>query len=433
MKKKYLIVGSLAFILFCKRLQGQETSKKVDKSSIHIIQNKPKQKNNDIATVNTTEVTEQNTTPKVNKTQIDVVYGHYMQNGNKSAITGGTGSEKLTVYAPSISIKRDWGNKALKVNLGADVISSVSTDKIDFVMSSVSILDTRSYINAVYEHKLNSKNLSLYGGANFSMESDYLSLGGKVGLVKEDIEKMAQYSAEFQMFYDDLRWGRLSPDLWRPEKLIYPEELRNKEWHDTYIRQSYNLKLGYQKVINPRAIIGIYPVLTYQTGLLSTPFHRIYFNDGTKAVENLPQNRYKASLGLKWNQFVGGRYILKNTINPYIDNWGITAISIENETAIKLNAIWTLIPNARFYIQKGSQYFAGYKEHLPNEEFYTSDYDLSDSQTYNLGIGVKFLPFKEFLGKYYFNSVVLRYNYMRRNDGLNGHILTLSFQIKNQK
>lgn len=423
MKRKYLIVGSLAFVLFCKRLQGQEVRKKVDKNPIHIEYNKPEQDGN---------ITE-NTIPKVNKTQIDVVYGHYMQDGNKSAITGGTGSEELMIYAPSISVKKYWENKALKVNLGADVISSVSTDKIDFVMSSASILDTRSFVNAVYEHKFNSKNLSLYGGANFSMESDYLSLGSKIGFVKEDAENMAQYSAEFQMFYDDLRWGRLNPDLKRPEKLIYPQELRYKEWHDTYIRESYNLKLGYHKVINPRAIIGIFPVLTYQTGLLSTPFHRIYFKNDTKAVENLPKNRYKASLGLKWNQFVGSRFVLKNTINPYIDNWGITAISIENETAIKLNAIWTLIPNARFYIQQGSRYFAGYKEHLPNEEFYTSDYDLSDSQTYNLGMGVKFSPFKEFIRNYYFNNLTLRYNYMHRNDGLSGHILTLSFQIEKQK
>jgi hypothetical protein len=60
------------------------------------------------------------------------------------------------------------------------------------------------------------------------------------------------------MFFDDLRWGRLHDG--QPEKLIYPAELRTKEWFDHYRRNSYNIEFGYYRVINKRDVVGIYQV-----------------------------------------------------------------------------------------------------------------------------------------------------------------------------
>jgi hypothetical protein len=93
----------------------------------------------------------------IDKTEIDIFYSHYNQDGNNSAVTGGIGTEKLTVYAPSIKIVRTKKNNSYSFKGGADIISSASTDNIDFVMSSASRLDMRSHVNIGYAHDFSKK------------------------------------------------------------------------------------------------------------------------------------------------------------------------------------------------------------------------------------------------------------------------------------
>lgn len=398
MKRRYLIIGSLVFSHFFVRAQ----------------------------------VPQDTLVEKINKTQIELVYNQYLQDGNNSAVTGGIGTEKLTVYGPSLTINKIVENNSIVCNLGADIVTSASTDNIDSVMSSASRKDARFFLNATYEHKFEKQNLTLYGGIGLSIESDYFSIGSKAGLIKEDMGKTRSYSIEFQYYNDDLRWGRLNLSYLRPIKLIYPAELRYKEWYDGYKRYSYNLKLGFTQALNQRNIIGIFPEITCQQGLLATPFHRIYFSDETEAVEQLPQKRWKGALGLRFNSFAGGKVILKNTFNTYADNFGILAFSLENETAIKLKHDLTLLPNARFYSQSGSSYFAPYGSHKISETYYTSDFDLSKMQTYNAGIGLKFNPYKYLNKRTIFNGMTFRYNFMYRSNNLTAHIFSLVFQTEFQ-
>jgi hypothetical protein len=399
MKKKFLIIGSLAFFHFFAKAQPAKDSAQ----------------------------------EKISKTEIELVYNHYMQDGQNSAVTGGIGTEKLTVYGPMLNIKNSAGKHSLAFNAGTDIITSASTDKIDFVTSSASKRDARYYLNTTYEKTLVKQNLAVYGGLGFSIESDYFSIASKIGLSKEDKKHLRSYSAQFQVFNDDLRWGRINIDYFRPVTLIYPSELRFKEWYNTTKRNSYNLKLGFTQVLNKRNVLGLFPEMAYQQGLLATPFHRIYFTDSTESVEQLPDKRFKGALALRLNSFVGGNIILKNTINGYADNFGIAAFSIENETALKLKPYLTLLPNARFYMQKASPYFAGYREHKSDEEFYTSDFDLSAFQTYNIGIGLKYSPFKYLGKKLAFNTSVFRYNYMYRSNNLSAHIFSLVLQTEYYK
>ena len=363
---------------------------------------------------------------KVKKTEIELVYNHYLQDGDNSAVTGGVGTEKLVVYGPSLTVKNTFNKNALSFKLGADIISSASTDNIDFIKSSASALDVRSFANITYERQLEKKNSSIYGGIGLSIESDYLSIASKLGFTKNDEINLRAYSFQFQMFNDDLRWGRINPDYFEPVELVYPVELRFKEWHDEYRRNSYNLKLGLTQVINKRNILGVFPELTFQQGLLATPFHRIYFTDEMQAVENLPSQRYKGALAIRLNTFSGGRLIFKSSISGYVDNFGITAIGIENETAIKLKPFLVLLPNFRFYAQNGSKYFAPYLEHKANEEYYTSDYDLSKFETYNVGIGVKHSSHKNMEQKS--KTFIFRYNFLYRTNELRGHSFSIVFQ-----
>jgi len=374
------------------------------------------------------------TPKKINTTEIEILYNHYLQDGNKSPITGGEGTQKLSVYGPSTKINRTFGKNKVNINLGADIITSASTDNIDFLVSSASIHDTRGYLNAGYTRQLEKNKLSISAGAGVSLESEYSSISQYLSLSKISKDDMRNFSLKLQVYNDDLRWGRFSKkNGYKPVKLIYPQELRTQEWFDIYKRHSFQMNIGYSQILDKRNVLGVFLISALQSGLLSTPFHRVYFQDESLAVEKLPNRRYKNSLGIKWNRFTGGKVILKNTINGYIDNFGIAAFSLKNETIIKLNYKWSLMPNTRLYTQRGSRYFAPKATHESGDGFYTSDYDLSDFKALTLGMGLRYRPILE--KQTWFKSIALRYFHYRQTTGLKAHSLSLTtdFKYKNRR
>ena len=238
---------------------------------------------------------------------------------------------------------------------------------------------------------------------------------------------MRTWSFNLQIVLDDLRYGIFSSSSTKSRSLVYPSELRYREWYDGYRRRSYNIKSGITQIINPKMIIGIYPEINYQHGLLSTPFHRVYFKDNSLKPEQLPSSRFKGILGIKTNNFIGSKTILKNELNLYSDNFGVSGIALENETAIKLNYLLTISPSLRFYYQESSKYFAPFQQHAVSDIYYTSDYDLSRFNSFKAGIGFRYAPHKKAGRRYSFNEMQLRYAWYRRSNGLNAHIISIAF------
>ena len=397
MNKKYLVIGGMIILTYLKKAKAQDTSG-----------------------------------VKVNLTEVEVVYGHYMQDGNHSAVTGGEGTEELTVYSPKVSVKKIKSRANYGFNAGVDIITSASTDKIDFVNSSASLHDARTYTDVFYGLMNKKENFSFNIGTGISFESDYLSTNAKAGVVFENEKKLRTYSADLKFYFDDLRWGRLSKGFFHPVGLIYPKELRNEEWFDTYRRNSYNLTLGLIQVISKRNILGLFSETALQKGLLATPFNRVYFEDGTVAVEHLPMQRWKEGVSLKWNHFLGGRTILKNQLNGYLDNFGIHSISLENETAVKITPFVLVKTNFRVYTQSASKYFQPFEQHQLSAKYFTSDFDLSTVQSYRLGLGTKIL-IPEKSKPVVLSAVEVGYSFYHRSDGLEAHVFNVSFLFKENK
>ena len=392
MKRKFVLIGTLAFTLLRSQAQVKDSTFK----------------RNDIK-----------------KTDIELLYNHYVQDGNNSAVTGGIGTEKLVVYSPALKINHKSKRNTYSVIAGADIISSASTDNIDFIVSSASRRDARTYANIGFGRDVMKQRANLHLGTGLSIESDYFSIPVTFGGNYTTKSKMRTYFFDIQMYFDDLRWGRINEDLYKPTRLVYPAELRYKEWYNIYRRQSYNFKLGLQQIINKRNILGVYPELTYQKGLLATPFHRIYYTDGSVGVENFPDQRLKAILGLKLNSFVRKRIILKNRLDLYSDNFGVWGIAIENETAIKLTPLFVLTPSVRLSLQQGSKYFKPYLQHQPDEQFVTSDFDLSDIQTMQFGLSMRYISGKNINKSTVFNEMLFQYLYYYRSNQLNAHIISI--------
>lgn len=378
---------------------------------------------------NQTESQQPTEDPEFKTTEVELLYNQYIQDGNNSAITGGIGTEELLVFGPSIAIKSNFGLNGISFQLGTDIISSASTDNIDSVVSSVSKLDARTYTNLGYERTLEKNKITLNAGISFSIESDYFSFGKFLGATKVSKDNMQSYALNIQIFNDDLRWGRLNSSTnYGPAFLIYPEELRFQEWYDVEKRNTYTADFAFSQVVNPRHVFGASALFSYQEGLLETPFHRIYFNDGSLGVEQLPPERYKGTLAFRLNSFIRGNVITKNSVSGYSDNFGITGFAVENETALKVDPKWTIYGNVRFYTQSAADYFAPYGEHDPSEYYYTSDYDLSKFNSIRIGVGVKLSPysFSKTKPNKRFDSATLKYNYYRRSNDLYAHMCSLS-------
>ena len=368
---------------------------------------------------------------KLKQTDVQLLFSYYTQDNDHSAVTGGTGTEDLQVYASQLIL--DFGNdttRTIHVDTGIDIISSASTDNIDFVMSSASKIDYRTHLNLGYGRRIRGTGFTYGVNGGLSVESDYYSRGIGFTLSHVDPSKSDEWSVSLQSFFDDLQWGRL--DNGHAQKLIYPSELRDTTWFTKTRRNSYNLSFGYYKTINERMALGIYPGLMYQEGLLATPFHRVYFRNDSKRVENLPDNRWKIPIGIQLNTFLGRRVIIRSSYRYYWDSFGITAHTLNIEAPVKVNFVWTFSPFIRLYKQTQADYFKPYGEHALNAEFYTSDYDLSDFTSYKAGLGVRITPIPK-RDKYRFREFEIRYAYYKRSDGMVAHMVTTFFDFKFEK
>jgi hypothetical protein len=366
---------------------------------------------------------------KLSTKDVTVMMSYYTQDNDHSAVTGGIGTESLHVFA--LGVTYDWKKDSvrnLQWDLGVDVISSASTDNIDFVVSSASKSDARTHVGLGYGKFLRN---NFTGGVNgtFSIESDYtsLNLGIQAGHTSKDRNR--EWAINIQTFFDDLRWGRL--DNGHPQELIYPVELRSKEWFDIHNRTSYNVELGWYQTINKRMNIGFSPGIVFQKGLLSTTFHRVYFSDKSLRVENFPRERWKFPMNVQFNTFLGTRFVLRTSYRYYYDDFGITAHTFLAEVPYKVSPVWTLLPSLRYYTQTDANFFQPYQEHDTAEEFYTSDYDLSKFRSYRVGFGFRYAPYT-IKKKTTFHEIELRYSFYKRSDGLAAHMMALYIHYNQQ-
>lgn len=364
--------------------------------------------------------------------EVNFISSYYTQDGNNSAVTGGKGTEKLTDIATTFEIKvskRDQYNHKhnFGFELGIDSYTSASSDKIDpNTVTSASYQDVRVYPSVNYSYENEEKNYILSGGLSFSGEFDYTSIGGSFGFTKISKDKNREFTAKGMAFFD----------TW---KVILPIELRNApsdkdaNHGDMKPRTSYNLGLTLSQVINRNFQMAFLTDIGYQQGLLATKFNRVYFNDALATVksEKLPDTRFKLPVGVRANYFLGDNIVLRSFYRYYWDNWNVNSHTISFEPSYKLSAFSSISVPYRFYTQTAAKYFQPIYLHGLEEEFYTSDYDLSKFSSHMIGLGYKITDAdKGIFHVKRINSLELRYGFYTRDNGLDSHIITLAMKFK---
>jgi len=338
------------------------------------------------------------------ETTIDIIGGYYQQDGTHGAVEGGRGTQQLTDVPPAIIINIPLDTVSrLSVNVGADFYSSASTDRIDFALSTPSAHDVRIHGDFGYsrEHKYKG---TIWGvGAGVSKEYDYLSGNVAGSFAKTSRDGNRQLGVAGQVFFDQVT-------LITPTELR-PSGARGKSSYGTDTRQTYNLTATYSQVLTKRLQAAVSTELVWQNGLLSTPFHRVYFRDNpdlnqaptpgsefsarvatAARIEALPRTRFKYPISLRLNYFATDIVQVRAFYRFYNDNFGITAHTAELELPVKVTPFFVLYPFYRYHTQTAARYFAPFQQHSVADECYTSDYDLSAFSAHKTGLGLRYSP-----------------------------------------
>jgi hypothetical protein len=365
---------------------------------------------------------------KLKLEEVNFVSSYYMQEGNNSAVTGGVGTEHLTDFANTLEVRLHKNDKRSRehsffIELGVDHYSSASSDKIDpNTVSSASSADTRIYPSLGWSVKNVRKHFTAGLVASYSTEYDYTSMGFGANFSKSSADNNREVGLRLQAYFD--RWNVILPLELRPPDAAEDGSIGYEP------RNSYSVSLSGSQVINQRLQLALLADAIYQQGLLATRYQRVYFNNLSERVENLPDTRLKLPVGVRLHYFLGDRFILRGYYRYYHDDWGLNAHTISLEVPVKLNPFLSLSPFYRFYKQSAADYFAPYGLHGISEQFYTSDYDLSAYNSQFFGSSIRWAPEKGVLGLRFWTTAELRYGHFIRSNGLTSDIVTLAAKFK---
>lgn len=354
---------------------------------------------------------------------VDFLFHYYEQDGDHSAVTGGIGTEELKDIATKIVVNIPLDSVSqLSVSAGMNYYSSASTDNIDRNVSSASADDYRGQFSIDFT-KRNLERRYYYGFmTSGSSESDYISvsIGGKWGKESRNGNRGVDLSA--RIFFD--KW-----------MIILPDELRiiNQDRIETDNRRSYYFSFTYFQILTKRLQTSMTSEFIYQRGLLSTPFHRAFFeNSIIPRVEKLPEERFKFPIGFRLHYFWGDMIILRLHYRYYYDTFGIYTNTVSLETPLKISSFFTIYPFYRFHSQEHSKYFREFGHHPSGAEYYSSDFDLSSFESHKLGLGLRYTPLfsitklKMPFSRRALNlkSFDLRYANYQREDGLKTFLIS---------
>jgi hypothetical protein len=363
---------------------------------------------------------------KLKVDEINLVSSYYGQNGDHAAVTGGNGTQKLTDIANVFDIKlvkydRKFRKHAFDVEVGIDHYTSASSDRVDLkANSSASHADTRIYPSLTWSMENEQKGTTVSAGVSSSTEFDYQSFGANIGFAKKTKDRNGEFSARVQAYFDKV-------------SLLAPEELRGTgtaKDNGTESRNTFAASLSWTQVINKNLQIALLADVVHQQGFLSLPFYRVYFTDGSVHQEKLPDSRFKIPLGFRANYFIGDRFIIRTYYRYYKDDWGISSHTVNLEVPVKITNFFSISPFYRFYNQTAVKYFAPYLQHTAQQEFYTSNYDLSKFNSNFVGAGIRLAPPKGVFGIQHFNMIELRYGHYMKNINMNANIVSMNVKFK---
>lgn len=463
--------------------------------------------------------------------KVDLLSNYYTQDGNRSAVNGGRGSQALDYFSQGVLMRVPVGDSSFfTLNGGVDHYTSASLLQIDKYptaastgTSNVSGDETRTHVELGYEIGRLGRRLShgIIGGYSTEYDVNAVKLGynfsqqvnkdlrWSTGLTGTRDRWLLIYPGEFReamITQQGEYWTGASPyymgvndnggstgtDVVTPRSsgsgsgsggssggshtggsytggtqgggstgtgshgytdpvtgttpLPGSEQTRKSDYKKAH-RQTLSWHTSVDKVLNARTTLSAIGDLTYQWGLLSTPFHRVYFDDGVTdeqfkevRVEYLPDSRLRFAVGVQARHYLNYRFMVRGGIRLYTDTWGMLAHAAHVDFPIRITPALRLVPGYRFSWQSGSRYFVGYSVAAPNSrEYYTSDRDLAWFTMHKPSAELRWAPLQRVLNirshdrsrtVFSIDALSLRWSAYDRSDGLSATSIT--FGISSQ-
>lgn len=341
--------------------------------------------------------------------------------------------------------------------------------------------DVWKSLNISYNHSSEDRNTILGANASFASEYDYTSIGIGGSFAKLYNEKNTEIGLKANVYID--KWNPAYPTE-LDSYLDDNQNLNDGHFEDVDIldqngatidkngstvwapfkttlindtsRNTYSLSASFSQILSKKSQLSLFFDLIQQNGWLGNPMQRVYFSDidnyyiGNASsisnytspinkdvfqladdIERLPDSRLKLPIGLRFNQYINETVTLRTYYRYYYDDWGITSHTTNIELPIKISDRFTLYPSYRYYTQTAADYFAPFEQHTSTEEFYTSDFDLSEFNANQFGLGFSYTDIfaKRHIWKLGLKSVDLKYDYYERNTGLNAGIVSAGFKF----
>jgi len=398
--------------------------------------------------------------------EVDFLTSYYAQDGDNAAVSGGIGTEELTdvtgTFVVSIPLNDD---DVLTIDAGVSAYTSASSSNIGpfddgsadpFQASSgASSSDIWANLTGSYSHSTDSRNNIWSAKIAISSEYDYFSAGIGGSYTKLFNEKNTELSINANVYIDT--WNAIYPTELRPfgengnglnTSLFAQNTITGNtnykplfsEFKDVG-RNSYSLGFGFSQILHKNVQGSLALDFVHQKGLLSTPFQRVYFSDVADsyidnfhladAVERLPDSRFKLAVGGRLNWYLNEILTVRTFYRYYADDWGISSHTASIEVPVKITDKFTLYPSYRFYNQSAADYFRPYESALSTDEFYTSDYDLSEYSANQFGFGVSYTDIfaKAHIWKLGLKSIDLKFYQYDRDISFSSRILTAGFKF----
>ncbi len=446
-------------------------------------------------------------------TEVDLLMSLYKQEGENSAVGGGIGNEHLVNGTPTIIVSLPVNDdNVLTIDAGISAYSSASSSNINpfnstgasrgggeddddegryrpgatnsqptgtpwVASSGASKSDVLYALHVDYSHSSDDRNLVWGPNISVSNEFDYTSFGFGGNIARQFNEKNTEIGLK----------GNVYLDKWRP---IYPTELHEynlygsgflsrgyfqgvnvidkngnltTDYHPSDFtaitnraRNSYSLSIFFSQILSKRLQASVFFDLLFQQGLLSTPYHRIYFADKPNYyigdskflpvyttpqntgvfqladdIERLPSTRKKIPIGARLNYYINETFVLRTYYRYYLDDWGVKAHTVNIDLPVRFNQKFSITPSYRYYTQNQATYYAPYETHLSTEKFYTSDPDLAKFHANQYSVALNYNDiFNDFkISRFGLKNANIKYSHYMRSDGLHADIITLGFKF----
>lgn len=274
-----------------------------------------------------------------------------------------TDSDHTTVVSPLAAISRDaWQGGTVSASYVADVVSSASIDVVSNATAQMN--DFRSEITAGLTQKWHT--LTLDGSYVYSVENDYQSHNGNVGLSLDLFERNTTLALGYSVSANDVyRTG---------DQRFHRKLLVN------------GASASWTQVLNRKTIGQLSYTFSYNDGYQASPYRFVRVEAPApdpacpeycfKVPETEPLTRYRHAAVIGLNRYLFNDSTLQGDYRFYADSWGILSHTVQLRWFITFRDV-TLRLRERLYYQSGASFFRSHYTTNSLQPYLTSDRELS--------------------------------------------------------